>query len=104
MLVSILVFLGFLLAIIYLIFLLKVRHGIYNVRIIEHIPQRPVKVSIVIPFRNEEAHIVQSLQSILKLDYDTDYLEAIYVNSPVRGIVSDYHDLFFSTTPPPDWE
>lgn len=80
MLVSILVFLGFLLAIIYLIFLLKVRHGIYNVRIIEHIPQRPVKVSIVIPFRNEEAHIVQSLQSILKLDYDTDYLEAIYVN------------------------
>jgi cellulose synthase/poly-beta-1,6-N-acetylglucosamine synthase-like glycosyltransferase len=65
---------------VYLCFLLKVRHGIFNVRIIEHIPPRPVKVSIIIPFRNEEAHIIQSLQSILKLDYDIDFLEAIYVN------------------------
>ena len=80
MLVSILVLLGLLFGLIYFGFLLKVRHGIFNVRIIEHIPARPTKISIIVPFRNEEAPIVQSLQSVLKLDYDTGYLEAIYVN------------------------
>jgi len=80
MFISIVAIVCFFLELVYLAFLLRIRHGIFNVRIIENIPSSPIKVSIIIPFRNEETCIVQSLQSILKLDYDAEFLEVIYVN------------------------
>ncbi|HYQ73126.1 MAG TPA: glycosyltransferase [Gammaproteobacteria bacterium] len=38
-------------------------------------------VSIIVPFHNEEKHIEESVQTLLKLDYDKDLYEILMINN-----------------------
>ena len=54
-------------------------------------------VSIVVPFHNEEKHIEECIQTLLKLDYDRDLYEILMINNNSTDrsveIVSAYPDV-----------
>ncbi len=69
-----------LLALHYLLFLLKIYNGLGKI----HLPVRNEEedhfISIIIPFRNEAKNISKSIASIEQLNYPRDKFEVIYVD------------------------
>lgn len=82
--INTLLFIFIVIAVHYFIFLLRIYGGLKKLAYEKKSPEKPEpvfnKVSIIIPFRNEEANIINSLNSILAQDFPTEKLEVIYVN------------------------
>ncbi|MFH1195311.1 MAG: glycosyltransferase [bacterium] len=71
---------GLFLLLYYLGFIIWIRFGLSRLVKNKSEGARVEFISIIIPFRNESANILNSLKSISSLNYPTDKFEALYIN------------------------
>lgn len=64
----------------YVLFIISAKRGILRIKNSTGITEELRKVTVIIPFRNEEDIITENVRSINNIDYPLEYLEVIYVN------------------------
>ena len=71
---------GLFLLVVYLIFIYSIYFGLKKLSKEKTGSGQPEFISIIIPFRNESANILNSLKSIAALNYPAEKFETIYIN------------------------
>jgi len=91
---DIFLFVIFAIGIHYFLFLEKIRQGLNNLPESTAKQADPIKISVIIPFRNEEQSIGRNITGIINSDWDKELLEVIYVDDAStdgsQAIVSSY--------------